>query len=147
MRRSCNTSQLFRTRVWCLAPAALAAGDVNGDAIPDFALADPFANAAFVLVGATTDGTLSYSARRVLRPTGTSSAFGWELALGDLDGFIGDETQQSLSTAVAVARTPAEARSTCIRSASVERRHICALSRWPASRRTTHLVVASQSVM
>ena len=48
-----------------LGPRSMAAGDVNDDGIPDFALADPFANAAFVLVGDTTDGTLSYSARRV----------------------------------------------------------------------------------
>lgn len=66
-------------------------GDVNADGIPDFAVADQVTGSVAVFVGEiTTDGRLAYSAIALPRPL-NSANYGFDVAIGDLDGVAGDE--------------------------------------------------------
>lgn len=73
-----------------LGTRSLAAGEINGDDLPDFALGDPTLNVVFALVSNTSSGQLAYDAVRVPRPSSPGTV-GWELTLGDLDGDGRDE--------------------------------------------------------
>jgi hypothetical protein len=73
-----------------------AAGDVNGDGVPDFVMgrAD---NTAYLFVGSITPSgspnpyTPSYTAYPILPPSGAPANWGMAMALGDLDGDGADE--------------------------------------------------------
>ena len=81
-----------------------AAGDVNGDGVPDFVMgrAD---NTAYLFVGTVSPSgspnpyTPSYTAYPILPPTGAAASWGMAMALGDLDGDGADE--------IAIVGTPA----------------------------------------
>ena len=72
---------------------ALAAGDVNGDGIPDFVQGTPSAGVANVFIGSeNSNGILSYSpAITISAPPGSPSKFGYGVAMGNLDGGSGDD--------------------------------------------------------
>jgi hypothetical protein len=71
-----------------------AAGDVNGDGIPDFAMSMPQDATAYSFVGSVS-GPPSYSpsyiAYQLVPPAGAPTAWGMGIALGDLDGDGKDE--------------------------------------------------------
>jgi hypothetical protein len=71
-----------------------AAGDVNGDGVPDFALASPAGGVAYLFVGAVSGSpsyTPSYTAYKISPPPGAPSTWARTVALGDLDGDGRDE--------------------------------------------------------
>jgi len=68
-----------------------AAGDVNGDGVPDFLLSFGYNNAAYLFVGQVNNNNLSYTAYKISPPAGSPSYFGEAIALGDLDGDGKDE--------------------------------------------------------
>jgi hypothetical protein len=68
-----------------------AAGDVNGDGIPDFLLSFGYNNAGYLFVGQVNNYNLSYTAYKISPPAGSPSYFGEAIALGDLDGDGVDE--------------------------------------------------------
>jgi hypothetical protein len=71
-----------------------AAGDVNGDGIPDFALGSPADSVAYLFVGAVSPSpsfTPSYTAYKISPPAGAPSTWARWAALGDLDGDGKDE--------------------------------------------------------
>jgi hypothetical protein len=69
------------------------AGDVNGDGIPDFAMAISTDAAVYLFVGSVTPSTFtpSYTAYRIPPPPGAPANWGVAVALGDLDGDGKDE--------------------------------------------------------
>ena len=72
----------------------VAAGDVNGDRIPDFVLGSPEGGVAYLFVGAVSGSpsyTPSYTAYKISPPAGAPSTWARTVALGDLDGDGGDE--------------------------------------------------------
>jgi hypothetical protein len=68
------------------------AGDVNGDGIPDFAMAISADAAVYLFVGSVAPSTFTptYTAYRIQPPAG-AAAWGVAVALGDLDGDGKDE--------------------------------------------------------
>jgi len=68
---------------------SISGGDVNADGIPDFALGSP-AGVAFALVGAVSNGILSYQVISLPAPANTNG-FGASTAMGNLDSIPGDE--------------------------------------------------------
>jgi hypothetical protein len=70
-----------------------AAGDVNGDGVPDFVMGIPPDFTAYLFVGSVNPSTfnLSYSAFRVQPPAGAPANWAAAIALGDLDGDGRDE--------------------------------------------------------
>jgi hypothetical protein len=71
-----------------------AVGDVNGDGIPDFALASPADSVAYLFVGAVSPSpsfTPNYTAYKISPPAGAPSTWARWAALGDLDGDGRDE--------------------------------------------------------
>jgi hypothetical protein len=71
-----------------------AAGDVNGDGIPDFALGSPADGVAYLFVGAVSGSpayTPSYTAYKISPPAGAPSTWARAVALGDLNGDGKDE--------------------------------------------------------
>ena len=71
-----------------------AAGDVNGDGIPDFVLASPADGVAYLFVGAVSGSpsyTPSYSAYKISPPPGAPGTWARTAAVGDLDGDGQDE--------------------------------------------------------
>jgi hypothetical protein len=71
-----------------------AAGDVNGDGIPDFAMSMPQDATAYSFVGRVSGSpsyTPSYTAYQLVPPSGAPTAWGMGIALGDLDGDAKDE--------------------------------------------------------
>lgn len=71
-----------------------AAGDVNGDRIPDFALGSPADGVAYLFVGAVSGSpsyTPSYIAYKISPPSGAPSTWARTVALGDLSGDGHDE--------------------------------------------------------
>ena len=75
-----------------------AAGDVNGDGIPDFLLSFGYNNAAYLFVGQVNNSNLSYTAYKISPPAGSPSYFGQAIALGDLDGDGMDEIAVGATT-------------------------------------------------
>lgn len=69
------------------------AGDVNGDGIPDFAMAIPPDATAYLFVGSVNPSTFSpsYAAYRIQPPAGAPSSWAQSVAIGDLDGAGIDE--------------------------------------------------------
>ena len=82
-----------------------AAGDVNGDGVPDFLMGGGF-GPTYLFVGSVTSGTSlnpytpSYTAYQIAPPAGAPAHWGVAVALGDLDGDGSDE--------IAIAATPAK---------------------------------------
>jgi hypothetical protein len=71
-----------------------AVGDVNGDGIPDFALASPANGVAYLFVGAVAGSpsyTPSYTAYQIAPSAGAPSTWARTVALGDLDNDGQDE--------------------------------------------------------
>jgi hypothetical protein len=71
-----------------------AAGYVNGDGVPDFAMSMPNDAVAYLFVGSVTGSpsyTPSYTAYQLLPPAGAPTAWGSGVAFGDLDGDGQDE--------------------------------------------------------
>jgi hypothetical protein len=66
-----------------------AAGDVNGDGVPDFGMAG-IDGVDYLFVGSVSNATPSYTAYQILPPPGTSS-WGQSMAFGDVDGIGVDE--------------------------------------------------------
>ena len=64
---------------------SLAAGDVNADGIPDFAVGSTSTNGANAVVGSLTGGVLSYQNYPLPMPA-TAANVGWGVAMGDLNG-------------------------------------------------------------
>jgi hypothetical protein len=69
------------------------AGDVNGDGIPDFAMAIPPDITAYLFVGSVNPSTFSptYAAYKMQPPAGAPSQWAQFIAMGDLDGDGNDE--------------------------------------------------------
>ena len=69
-----------------------AAGDVNGDGIPDFAMAG-LTNTPYLFVGSVDSTTYnpSWTAYLISPPSGSTASLGASLALGDVDGIGHDE--------------------------------------------------------
>jgi hypothetical protein len=69
------------------------AGDVNGDGIPDFAMAIPPDATAYLFVGSVNQSTFnpSYAAYRIQPPAGAPTQWAQYVAIGDLDGDGNDE--------------------------------------------------------
>jgi hypothetical protein len=69
------------------------AGDVNGDGIPDFAMAIPQDLIAYLFVGSVNPSTftLSYTAYPIQPPAGAPTGWAQSVAMGDLDGDGNDE--------------------------------------------------------
>ena len=69
------------------------AGDVNGDGIPDFAMAIPPDITAYLFVGSVNPFTFnpSYVAYRIPPPAGAPSGWAQLITMGDLDGDGNDE--------------------------------------------------------
>ena len=69
------------------------AGDVNGDGVPDFAMAIPPDLTAYLFVGSVNPSTFnpSYAAYRIQPPAGAPSQWAQFVAIGDLDGDGNDE--------------------------------------------------------
>jgi hypothetical protein len=66
-------------------------GDVNADGLPDFAVADQVRGTAAVFVGSVTlDGRVQYTAKLLSKPPNATN-YGYDIAMGDLDGLSGDE--------------------------------------------------------
>jgi len=85
------------------------AGDVNGDGIPDFALASPADSVAYLFVGAVSPSpsfTPSYTAYKISPPAGVPTTWARWAALGDLDRDGKDE--------IAVAAVPGSKKDTAI---------------------------------
>ena len=72
---------------------AAAAGDVNGDGIPDFAMAIPADARAYLFVGSVSASTLnpSYTVYPIQPPPGAPTGWAQSVAMGDLDGDGNDE--------------------------------------------------------
>lgn len=71
-----------------------AAGDVNHDGIPDFALGSPADGVAYLFVGSVSGSpsyTPSYTAYRISPPAGAPGTWANSVALGDLNGDGQDE--------------------------------------------------------
>jgi hypothetical protein len=70
-----------------------AAGDVNGDGVPDFLMMQPFDQMAYLFVGSVSPSTLnpSYTAYRIQPPTGAPTNWAQAIAIGDLDSDGKDE--------------------------------------------------------
>jgi hypothetical protein len=70
-----------------------AAGDVNGDGVPDFLMMQPFDQVAYLFVGSVSPSTLnpSYTAYRIQPPTGAPTNWAQAIAIGDLDSDGKDE--------------------------------------------------------
>ncbi|HEV2352507.1 MAG TPA: hypothetical protein VG028_21950 [Terriglobia bacterium] len=70
-----------------------AAGDVNGDGIPDFAGGNGVNDLAFVFVGQmdSATGILSYQSFQLNPPSGSPIGYGTGVAMGNLDAIPGDE--------------------------------------------------------
>ena len=70
-----------------------AAGDVNGDGVPDFMMAQTQDQIAYLFVGNVAPSTLnpSYTAYRIQAPAGAPSNWAQAIAMGDLDGDGKDE--------------------------------------------------------
>ena len=70
-----------------------AAGDVNGDGVPDFMMAQPQDFVAYLFVGSVSSTTLnpSYTAYKIQPPAGAPSNWAQAIAMGDLDGDGADE--------------------------------------------------------
>jgi hypothetical protein len=71
----------------------IAAGDVNGDGIPDFVIGSPADSEVNVFVGSEdADGILSYGpAIEIPAPASNPGGFAWAVAMGNLDGGNGDD--------------------------------------------------------
>ena len=69
------------------------AGDVNGDGVPDFAMAIPQDASSYLFVGSVASSTFnpSYSVYRIQPPIGAPASWGQALAMGDLDNDGRDE--------------------------------------------------------
>jgi hypothetical protein len=69
------------------------AGDVNGDGIPDFTMAIPPDNTAYLFVGSVNQSTFNpnYAAYPIQPPAGAPSSWAQFIAMGDLDGDGNDE--------------------------------------------------------
>jgi hypothetical protein len=69
------------------------AGDVNGDGIPDFAMAISADSSTYLFVGAVNPSTfnLSYTPYHIQAPANAPASWGTAIALGDLDGDGKDE--------------------------------------------------------
>lgn len=68
----------------------IAAGEVNGDGIPDFGAASYNSSMVHVFVSTNNNGVISYTSYP-LQPAEGHWQYGWGVALGDLDGQPGDE--------------------------------------------------------
>jgi hypothetical protein len=71
----------------------IAAGDVNGDAIPDFVIGDFFTNSAIVFPGSkNANGILSYTFISISPPASNPGSYGSSVAMGKLDSSLAGDT-------------------------------------------------------
>jgi hypothetical protein len=70
-----------------------AAGDVNGDGVPDFLMVQPADHVAYLFVGSVSSSTFnpSYTGYQIQPPAGSPTNWAQAIALGDLDGDGKDE--------------------------------------------------------
>ena len=70
-----------------------AAGDVNGDGVPDFLMGHPADHVAYLFVGSVSPSTFnpSYTAYKIQPPAGAPANWAQAIAIGDLDGDGKDE--------------------------------------------------------
>ena len=70
-----------------------AAGDVNGDGVPDFLMVQPADHVAYLFVGSVSPSTFnpSYIAYKIQPPAGAPANWAQAIAMGDLDGDGKDE--------------------------------------------------------
>ncbi len=71
---------------------SMAMGDVNADGVPDIVIGNTSNGVALAFVGQIdANGILSYSDQIQLTVSGSTSNYGFSVAMGDLDGVAGDE--------------------------------------------------------